>query len=407
MNKLLVLSLTFALMVTAACQKTRDASFASGEGQNLYEVSKYNNVQFDIKTGEIVMTQQAPADTSAAEQEEQVKIDIEGSAFTPVMYQVSSPVAEKLLNGVVILGRPNFAYKGLIKVTEKTVTVYKIAKPSDIPAQESTYAEKQADGTVLVPLVEIAVDGAVNVDIKKNEVGEKTTTKEEKKVDSIAKAKFFKMDVEKLKKYEALAKDGILPVNYFGGEWYFSETTVLPEGADHSAEAFHNLKNSMTRVKFAISGESMRVIDAKLDVTSREKSEWNLATTMILDIERKAFKTVEFKEVEDTEMKLRARPFVKVDFATAKTLNSPEATTLVNVDVARDSLSFTLEDKSDLNRVRTRYTFVRIQPKKFAAEARTADQSVKQEQTPAAQNTQAPAESTVDKKTAAAGSEAN
>jgi hypothetical protein len=350
MYKMLLFTLTFALMTTA-CQKAREAQFAAGSGENLFKTADYSGKTFDIQTGDPV------AQDPAAQEDETVKISLESSEFQNVTYKVSNPLAEKLLGNTPINGRAHFRYKGLIKVTDTLTTVYKIAKPDDVSANEATYAEKQADGTLLIPLISIPVDGGFNVSLKKNEVGEITSVKEEKKQKSVAAAQFFKMDTTKAKAFEVAPKADLIPSSYFEGEWYFAETS---NAGDTDAGPDAATKARMKKVKFLLGGDEIRMVDANLDPNLTEREAWHTIPMMVIEMERKAFKVVEQSQKEDLEAKLRARPFLKIDFASARTANSAESVKLGALKVTPNYLSFDLEDKNDVARTRTRSSFLRL-----------------------------------------------
>ncbi len=85
-------------------------------------------------------------------------------AFSVVSYQVNDPFAKKLLGDTPIVGRSNAKYKGLIRVTDHYVKVYKVAKKEELPLNEVTYAEKISDSELAVPLVGYPITGQYTIE---------------------------------------------------------------------------------------------------------------------------------------------------------------------------------------------------------------------------------------------------
>lgn len=362
MKQILLMPLTLALLMTAACQKTRDAQFESGQGENLYSIADYKGLNFEIQTGQpLPETGNGPALESESDAE--IKINLENPAFTDVSYETSSPLVKTLMSPGKIKARANFKYQGQVELDEKNLTLVMLAKPDDVPAEVADYAQKQADGTLRIPLLQFAVEKLVNVDLKKSEMGETTSTKVELETKSLDKAKFIKIDPTKGKVFATADKRNLLRAAFFAGEWSFSQRTLLPGDSESGTLEVSKDAAEPKVLKFVLGGDSMRAVDASLDLTNSKKSEWSLATTMILDIDRIAYKANDdFTEGENKDLKLRERPLVRVHFETARTRTSPENARLVSVGIQKDLITFILEDKSNVARPRTEFTFQRKSP---------------------------------------------
>lgn len=170
----------------------------------------------------------------------------------------------------------------------------------------------------------------------------------------------------KLRRRDAVAEElcpNLLRAAFFAGEWSFSQRTLLPGDSESGTLEVSKDAAEPKVLKFVLGGDSMRAVDASLDLTNSKKSEWSLATTMILDIDRIAYKANDdFTEGENKDLKLRERPLVRVHFETARTRTSPENARLVSVGIQKDLITFILEDKSNVARPRTEFTFQRKSP---------------------------------------------
>ncbi|MBO9666735.1 MAG: zinc-dependent metalloprotease [Bdellovibrio sp.] len=373
MFKLVVVSLAF-LMFTAACTKQRDAQFATGQGENLLKVADYNGRTFEISTGSSIEGQKQ--NFSKAEQLDVKAKSLGDDSFSVVSYEVNDPLAKKLLGDTAIVGKKNKKYKGLIRVEQNYLKVYKVAAKEDLPINEVTYAITLENGELAVPLIGYPITSRLKVDRVKNEMGEKTSTKYEHSQEDIATATEFRMDLSRGEIFEAVVKTDVLPTDYFDGEWYYNETiTSAPEEDSESlgqGAAYDQTLTPSTRVKFLKNENDIKVVNLNIDERLIKKEDVNFKTALTIPVEWKSYKVVGngtgMAETEDGKVHWSKRPFLSVGFGASRSLMNTGEARLVSLEVKDDYLSYAVENNRD--NIRTRYSFMRVkktnyQPKRL------------------------------------------
>lgn len=368
MYKLLIIS--FAFLMTVACTKQRDAEFAQGQGENLLTVSEYNGKTFEITTG-------APIEGRTQSFSKAQKLDIKSKSvgdesFSVVSYEVNDPLAKKLLGDTPIVGKTNTKYKGLIKVEQNYLKVYKVGKASDLPLSETTYAIKLNEEELAVPLIGYPITSRVSVERAKNEYGEKGSTKIEKNEVNISDAAFFRVDMSKGEIFEPVLKTDVLPASYFSGEWFFTETvTAAPEEESENlgfVGGYDSALTPSTRIKFLSNETSMKVVNLNIDERLAEKADANFKTALTLPVSWKSYKVNNngqaMSEAEDGKVHWSKRPFIQVDFDKSLSTFNNGKSRLVALEVKDDYLSFATEDGEGR---RVRYSFLRVKPRNYTA----------------------------------------
>ncbi|MFS4458238.1 zinc-dependent metalloprotease [Bdellovibrio sp. HCB2-146] len=368
MYKLLLIS--FAFLLTVACTKQRDAEFAQGQGENLLTVSEYNGKTFEITTG-------APIEGRTQSFSKAQKLDIKSKSigdesFSVVSYEVNDPLAKKLLGDTPIVGKANTKYKGLIKVEQNYLKVYKVGKASDLPLSETTYAVKLNEEELAVPLIGYPITSRVSIDRAKNEYGEKSSTKIEKNEVNISDAAFFRFDMSKGEIFEPVLKTDVLPASYFSGEWFFTETvTAAPEEESENlgfVGGYDSALTPSTRIKFLSNETSMKVVNLNIDERLAEKADANFKTALTLPVSWKSYKVNNngqaMSEAEDGKVHWSKRPFIQVDFDKSLSTFNNGRSRLVALEVKDDYLSFATEDGEGR---RVRYSFLRVKPRNYTA----------------------------------------
>lgn len=373
MFKMVVVSLAF-LLFTAACTKQREAQFTTGQGENLLEVSAYDGKTFDIKTGASIEDQRR--NFSKAQTLDVNAKNVGADAFSVVSYEVNDPLAKKLLADTVIVGKRNTTYKGLIKVTQNFVKVYKLAKASDIPLSEATYAEKMADGMLAVPLIGYPVTGRYTIDRVKNEVGEVSSTKYEKGQEDISKASHFRMDLSRGEIFEAVVKTDVVPKDYFTGEWYYNETvTSAPEERSTDlgfSTAYDSTLKPSTRIKFLSDEKTINAVNVNVDERLTQKADVNFKKVLAIPVSWNAYKVTSngtgMSEKNDETIHWSKRPYLSLELEKAKGAVSGSGDSskrLVNLEIADSYFSFVLEDVEASTRIR--YSFQRVGKSNYQA----------------------------------------
>jgi hypothetical protein len=373
MFKMVVVSLAF-LLFTAACTKQREAQFTTGQGENLLEVSAYDGKTFDIKTGSSIEDQRR--NFSKAQTLDVNAKNVGADAFSVVSYEVNDPLAKKLLADTVIVGKRNTTYKGLIKVAQNFVKVYKLAKASDIPLSEATYAEKMADGMLAVPLIGYPVTGRYTIDRVKNEVGEVSSTKYEKGQEDISKASHFRMDLSRGEIFEAVVKTDVVPTSYFTGEWYYNETvTSAPEERSTDlgfSTAYDSTLKPSTRIKFLNDEKTINAVNVNVDERLTQKADVNFKKVLAIPVSWKAYKVTSngngMAEKDDEAIHWSKRPYLSLELENAKGAASSldkSSKRLVNLEISDAYFSFVLEDVEASTRIR--YSFQRVEKSNYQA----------------------------------------
>ncbi len=367
MKHLVIASLAFGMLMMTACTKSRSPHFAQGQGENLLKISDYDGKTFEIQTGSPIAAQQQ---NFSKAQTLDVKAKALGAdAFSVVNYEVNDATAKKLLGTTAIVGRPNTKYDGLIRVTQSYLKVFKVANEKDLPINEVTYSEKLSDGRLAVPLMGYPLTAKVSTERSKNDLQENTSTVIEKSQEDVANATYFRIDYSKPELFEAVVKTDVLPVTFFTGEWYYTETITSTPEADATNIGFGGGTDTdlqpSTRVKFISDEQSLTVVNVNLDdrlVKKQEEIEYS--TTMSIPVEWKAYKVsangTGMSEQEDGRLHWSKRPYVQMNLGGVTTLDKSGGGRLVALEVTDTYLSFTVE-KKDPN-IRIKYAFLRVPP---------------------------------------------
>ncbi|WP_413558279.1 zinc-dependent metalloprotease [Bdellovibrio sp. HCB209] len=368
MHKLVIVSLAF-LLFTAACTKQRDAQFATGQGENLLTVAEYNGKTFEITTTSSIEGQKR--NFSRATQIDVKAKSLGDDSFSVVAYEVNDPLAKKLLGDTAIVGKKNMKYKGLIRVEQNYLKVYKVAPEKDLPINEVTYATKLESGELAVPLIGYPITSRLTVDRVKNEMGEKTSTKYEHNQEDISNATQFRMDLSRGEIFEAVVKTDILPADYFEGEWYYNETiTSAPEEDSESlgqGAAYDQTLTPSTRIKFLKNETDLKVVNLNIDQRLIKKEDVNFKTALTIPVEWKSYKVTGngtgMAETEDGKVHWSKRPYLSVGFGASRSLMNSGEARLVSLEVKDDYLSYAVENNRD--NIRTRYSFMRVKDTKY------------------------------------------
>ena len=370
MYKLVVVSLAFLLMTTA-CTKQREAQFAQGQGENLLNVADYNGKTFEITTGSSIEGQKQ--NFSKAEQLDVNAKSLGDDAFSVVSYEVNDPMAKKLLGDTPIVGKKNKKYKGMIRVEQNYLKVYKVAAKEDLPLNEVTYATALDNGQFAVPLIGYPITGRITVERARNDLGENTSTKIEHQQEDMSKATQFRMDMSRGEIFEAVVKTDVLPAGYFEGDWYYNETvTSAPEEDSESlgqGAAYDQTLTPSTRVKFIKNENELKVVNLNIDQRLIKKEDVNFKTALTIPVEWKSYKVAGngtgMSEAEDGKAHWSKRPYLSVNFGSSRSMMNPGEARLVALEVKDDYLSYAVEDKS--NNLRIRYSFMRVKQTGYKA----------------------------------------
>lgn len=378
MNKLLIVS--FAFLLTVACTKQRDSQFAQGQGENLLSVSSYDGKTFEIVTGSPI---EGKKQAFSKAQQLEIKAKAVGEdSFSVVSYEVNDSLAKTLLGDTAIVGKANTTYQGLIKVEQNYVKVYKVAKATDLPLAETTYAIKLGDDKLAVPLIGYPITSRVTIDRAKNEYNEKGSTKIEKAEVNISAASHFRIDMSRGEIFEPVQKTDVLPASLFEGEWFYTETvTAAPEEKSSNlgfTGGYDQTLTPSTRIKFLNNETSLNVVNMNIDERLVQKADVNYKTALTIPVSWKSYKVTSngqgMAEQEDGKVHWSKRPFLQLDFDKVQSgldkvysdygiKSGGGAKRLVSLEVKDNYISFSLEDG---NNGRTRYSFLKVGKRDYA-----------------------------------------
>jgi hypothetical protein len=372
-GKLLLLTLSSTLLMAACTTKKRDQAWVQGQGVNMEAIADFDGKRFKLQTldpvggsnAETMKTTMAPDKVSVKSQVKDKDKTI-NTMFLPV---VNYKTEADLLGSTPIKGRPNFGgYEIVYRINDAFLVVYKIGDIKDIPLDEQTYAEKEADGRLAIPLIGFPVQ-FVGAERVLNERDEATNKLVEKKELKKAGSTYFRFDRNGGILFKAAATASIFPKELFNDEWYYTETIVA--APIHQKVALGADLQSTTRVKFSLTQNALKVINLNLDERLDIKDDVNLQTALTAEITWQSFRTKNKGTTKEKDLEQELDPtkgwtnseFVTVNFDSAITEVSSTPGKVVELEVTDDYLGFTIFNQEHNKRIR--YSFLRAKNRNY------------------------------------------
>jgi hypothetical protein len=375
-GKLLILTVASTFMLAACTTKKRDEAWVQGQGENMEAIADFDGKRFKIQTqgpigGDNAETMKTSVAPDKVKVNSQVKSDKDKTINTMFLPLVNYTTDATLLGSTPIKGRPNFSgYEILYRVSDSYLTVYKVGDSKDIPLDEQTYAEKEDDGRLAIPLIGFPVQfvGAENV---RNERDESTNKLVEKRELKKAGSRYFRFDRNAGILFKAVATASIFPKELFDDEWFYAETIVAAP-MNQQRQLGADLTSS-TRIKFSLSQNSLKVINLNLDERLDIKDDVNLKTAMTAEMTWQSFRTKNKGGTKEKELEQELDPtkgwtnsnYVTVNFDSVTTEENPVPGKVVELEVTNDYLGFTIFNQAENKRIR--YSFLRAKDRNYVA----------------------------------------
>lgn len=372
-NKLLTLvfftQMSLIILALASCTKSRAPAFPDHEDDNLLSISAYDGKEFNLTTqGEVAKLNSSSSDkiTSNTSQNQNYNI---------VKYSTDA----KLMDSIPFVGKEKATYKIRYELTDSYLKVYKIAKKELISLQELTYAEKQSDGTLKVPLVGYPIVGYYQVKRSKNELNEETSTLKLKTELTKSTATHFKINLQGKEIFKAVSKINTFPADYFEGDWYYAETISALNyaqsksgyGAMISSDQFGN---EAGKVRFKKSENAVTFfnlnIDDKLLSTIQNRDE-NQGRALSIPAKWIQYKQSDkgtdkgMNEEEDQNPSWASRNFVQLDLdkSVSSILSGSDQNEIRDIQMTDDYFSFTTI--SSTNNMKVKHSLLRVKKSNY------------------------------------------
>jgi len=396
----------------SGCAKKREVTFQQGQGSDLELISAYQDKDFSLKTlgprvqaqplgkgNEKIVVDKDKKDevkkngTSSSQsnftKSEKVSILKGAHPRVNMLDLVEIDTAAKLLSkDIPFRGLPNQkegVYSVRYQITNSYLKVLKIAKPSDIPMQELSYAENLSDGRVAVPLVGYKLRGLFRVEAQRSEAGKDTNVMMEVAESDLSKATHFKVNLASREIFDAIRKVDVFPADLFGtdeannNEWYMSVTVVnTQEGRITSSgdgESFVGSETAIeaaSRIKMLRTASGIRGVNLNVDPRVAKSDVLNLDPILMIPAKWKDYRAVRagtdkaLKEEAHEDRNWSQRDYMEIDFEAmtqidagssklAKLLDAEKK--LVDLEIAPNYIAYTLEETD--KGVRTKFAFLR------------------------------------------------
>ncbi len=266
--------LVVGVLLQTACQKKRSPEFVQGEGEYVYRISDFSDAQFKIETGKF----RAPAVASEADEVVLAEGNDVIRSFDSVGFSSDIGVtkfSDKVLNDLNFYGRGDSSdtYSVQLGFTENHLVVYKLAKKSDIPSDEMTYAvSSKVENVYKVPMFGYPLN-KYTVEPVKDLRGKDTKQKTTVSKKFLAQATHFSIDTSKPLYFKAEAKKDLLPASFFDekAEWFYEVSVVdgplnvqLGEQLQAGKARFARTSNSLMAVDVNIPEEAQSLSPEKL-----------------------------------------------------------------------------------------------------------------------------------------------
>lgn len=312
-NILVILSLSLAM---GACVKKRPQVNAQGQNlDKLLEVSAYQNLNCTLTTTDKVL-----AVNNRPTFSEKIETKHSEIRFFDIMdFTSNCPFLVENKEEMEFRGEPNKTYQMTFKIEPNNLVVYKVVSKTEVSHYESPYS-KEENGKWYVPVGGFSISSFQNIELARNADNKDTNQKIKVKVErrDYKTAKHFVVDLKNFKGFSSEQKRDVVPISYFGGEWYFQRTVVKKRfgsnntiGAGSSGGIDHdgNFVNA-GRIEFVVKQKNIFGISSNIDERLKEQmkdDEDNLNAIIPVSIPGNL---VDYKrEVEGESLGLREEEF--------------------------------------------------------------------------------------------------
>ncbi len=356
------------LTLLTACQKKRSPEFIQGDGEYVYKIADFQGKTYPLETGKVT----GPGVVTDADLLESPETSDILRSFPSVEFHSNielTQVSHDDLNQLFVFGKPETeeVYQLQLGFTENHLIVYKLAKKSDIPSDELTFAIPAAGGLYQVPLFGYPLKKYV-VDYVVDDRGKPTKQKRTISKDFLADSTHFSVDTSSVKVFTRAEKKNLLPTSFFNesNEWFYELSIVdgplsTQIGAQLGAGKVRFLRtsNSLIAVDLNIPDEAKTLAGEKLQRIIELPVRW-ADFELIKTGDDAMLKELLLDEQDAGADNWQNRAFGLLDLKRLNNLDnaSTNSVRVTRLEVDENYFSVTLS-YSDLNGIALHYSFAR------------------------------------------------
>jgi len=391
-------------LALGACTQKRKQTFEQGQGTDLDPIAMWQPQFTDLDTGDVIGL---PPTTNAQDSvtiSDQVR---SMNHYNLVEINVKDPKYKTLVGTPPFRGKPHThgVYQIEIKLTQNYLKILKVAKKEDLPFEEHFYIEDTLpDGRVAIPLLGYKVKGFFRVEPKKNDDDQNSHHLIEISVPDMAQATHVRIDWNSREIFEPVKQTDLFPANLFFShdaksgdwkpyEWYYSETVTEKSLSDtdtivgeNNTRSDHSTLSPATKVVFIPRQGEIRAVNVALDERlSRDQIEktadLNSKAALVLPVQWKDYRTkpegsnLSLKGEALEERKWNQRQYFEIDFPNLQSASISEGKTrLLDVEVDRDYVSFTVMNLIGDQGREIKYSFLRADDGRLAYQPKISDE---------------------------------